>query len=165
MNIGESIRKIRKIKGLTMKELGNKVGLSEQGIGNYERGDRKPNIEIIDKIAKVLEVTTAELIGDENQTEYIKSMAKETAKKEVNTMYSVIEYVNENYTINKYDLSKIINTDALLDISGLIKDVTLNRLRHYGNIKSNNSNDDKSKDNTDWFLMYITPLNRSRFTD
>lgn len=63
MNIGETIREIRKNKGLTMKELGNKVGLSEQGIGNYERGDRKPNIEILTKIAKALNVSVNDLIG------------------------------------------------------------------------------------------------------
>lgn len=63
MNVGNAIRKIRKNKGLTMKELGMKIGLSEQGIGNYERGDRKPSIEILKKISNALGVTINELLG------------------------------------------------------------------------------------------------------
>ncbi|UZP03353.1 helix-turn-helix transcriptional regulator [Clostridium botulinum] len=66
MNIGENIRIIRKERKLTLKDLGSKVGLSEQAIGQYERGDRSPNIEVINKIAIVLGVNTNELIYGKN---------------------------------------------------------------------------------------------------
>ena len=47
MNIGENIRNIRKKKNLTLKDLGNIINLSEQAIGQYERGERQPNISIL----------------------------------------------------------------------------------------------------------------------
>lgn len=62
MNLGEQIRKLRKSKSLTMKDLGTLVGLSEQAIGNYERGDREPNIETLQKIADALNVSFSELV-------------------------------------------------------------------------------------------------------
>lgn len=61
-NIGKNIRRIRKSKDLTMKELGNKIGISEQGIGNYERGDRDTSTEILIKIAEALNVDVSDLM-------------------------------------------------------------------------------------------------------
>lgn len=63
MNIGENIRKLRKEKKLTLKSLGVKVGLSEQAIGQYERGDRTPNIEILTAISKALDCDLFHIIG------------------------------------------------------------------------------------------------------
>ena len=66
MNIGENIRKIRKSKNLIMKELGKKVNLSEQAISQYERGERQPNIEILNKLAKALNTPLSDLLGNDN---------------------------------------------------------------------------------------------------
>lgn len=62
MNIGSNIRRARKLKDLTMKELGIKVGLSVQGIGNYERGEREPNLITLKLISEALEVDLLDLI-------------------------------------------------------------------------------------------------------
>ena len=51
----EMMRKIRKQKGMTMKALGAKVGVSETAIHHYEIGDRDPPIDILVSIADVLE--------------------------------------------------------------------------------------------------------------
>ncbi|PIH05214.1 helix-turn-helix domain-containing protein [Clostridium combesii] len=56
MNIGENIRRIRKSKGLTMKQLGEKINMSEQAISQYERNLRTPNTKLLFKIANVLEI-------------------------------------------------------------------------------------------------------------
>lgn len=65
MKVCENIRKIRKEKGLTLKQLATKVGVSEQAISHYERGDRKIKTEMLSKIATALDVTTSELMLDE----------------------------------------------------------------------------------------------------
>ena len=67
MSIGKNIRKLRKEKKITMKKLGEKIGISEQGVGNYERDERKPNIEILNKIADVLNVPITQLIDSETE--------------------------------------------------------------------------------------------------
>ncbi|NFN05142.1 helix-turn-helix transcriptional regulator [Clostridium botulinum] len=62
MSIGEKIKKLRKLKGLTQEELANKCGLSKNGLWNYENNKRKPNTEILERIATALEVNFLELI-------------------------------------------------------------------------------------------------------
>lgn len=66
MEIGKKIRYIRNKKKITMKELAKSIGISEQGIGNYERGDRTPNIETLKKIAAALGINVDTLTCDES---------------------------------------------------------------------------------------------------
>lgn len=61
MNIGENIKRIRLEKGWKQSDLAEKSNISRVAIGNYERGDRMPNIEILNKIAEALNVTLDDL--------------------------------------------------------------------------------------------------------
>lgn len=56
MTNGEIIRSYRKRKKLTIKELAQKVGVSEQAISQYERSLRTPHIVILHKIACILQI-------------------------------------------------------------------------------------------------------------
>lgn len=56
-NIGDRIKKIRKAKGITQKELAEKLGTSHQNLSQYESGKRSPKIETIQKIADALDVS------------------------------------------------------------------------------------------------------------
>ena len=38
-DVGNRIRKYRKLKHLTMKELGERIGMSEGNVSRYERGE------------------------------------------------------------------------------------------------------------------------------
>ena len=49
------LRTVRKSKGLTMKELGERVGVSESAISQYETGKREADFETILKIGEVLD--------------------------------------------------------------------------------------------------------------
>lgn len=60
------IRECRKAKGLTMKQLGEKVGALESSISFYERGLQQPDLDMLKKIADALSVSTDELL-DHNQ--------------------------------------------------------------------------------------------------
>lgn len=62
MNIGEQIRKYRKEAGLSQKELGQKLGVSQQHIAQYESVKRIPKLETINKIADALDIPVSELI-------------------------------------------------------------------------------------------------------
>ncbi|MER0285392.1 helix-turn-helix domain-containing protein [Clostridioides difficile] len=61
MGIGENIRTFRKAKLLKQDELAKKAGISRVALGNYEREERIPSLEILDKIAIALE-TSAEIL-------------------------------------------------------------------------------------------------------
>ena len=50
-NIGENIRSVRRSFGETQEELGKAVFLGGSTIAMYERGDRQPGVDILEKIA------------------------------------------------------------------------------------------------------------------
>lgn len=64
MTVNEKIKCIRKEKGLTQKELGDRLGgISQQQIGQWETGKANPKYETLQKIASALDVDIIELIG------------------------------------------------------------------------------------------------------
>lgn len=66
MNIGEKIKKVRKLRGITLKGLGMQVGFNEQyadvRIAQYESGKRIPKKGLKETMAKVLEVNPLYLV-------------------------------------------------------------------------------------------------------
>ena len=67
--MGMQIRNYRKMRGLTQVELAEKLGLTQVAIANYERGFRKPDVEMVPKIAQVLGVSIEELFGGKGRPE------------------------------------------------------------------------------------------------
>ena len=61
----DNLRKIRKAKGMTMKQLGKLVGVSESAIGQYETNARKPSFEILLKLGEALDCSVDDLVSDE----------------------------------------------------------------------------------------------------
>jgi len=62
MEIGEFIREKRKEKKLTLKQLATKIELSYTYLSQIELGDRNASPEILEKIAKVLDVPHFDLM-------------------------------------------------------------------------------------------------------
>ena len=62
----ECLRRIRKSRGLTMKQLGEMTGVTESAIGQYETGKRKPSFDMLLKLAGALEChVSALMVPDE----------------------------------------------------------------------------------------------------
>lgn len=59
--LGRNIQKIRKQKGITQEQLAEKVGVSTTWIGYVELGFKKPNLKLLYKIARVLEIKVKDL--------------------------------------------------------------------------------------------------------
>lgn len=59
--IAENIRRTRKDRNITQEALAYEAGLNRAYIGYIERGERKPSVETLEKIAKVLKVRIFEL--------------------------------------------------------------------------------------------------------
>lgn len=73
MTLGERIRKIRKMKGLSILDIKEKTGLSKSTISDLENGKSSPTTETLQKIAKALEVDVTEFFKTEesnNQDDY-----------------------------------------------------------------------------------------------
>ena len=68
MTVAENIKRIRKEKHLTQKQLGEKCGMSESTLRQYEIGYRNPKIQTIKRIADALGVSLGELIGNDYES-------------------------------------------------------------------------------------------------
>ena len=58
---GRRIRAFRKLKGFTQEGLAKEIGVSVSVLGEIERGNRAPSEDLIDLIAKTLNIPKEEL--------------------------------------------------------------------------------------------------------
>jgi len=84
MTVGENIKRIRKEKGLTQKELGELLDMTQSAIGQFENDKTSPKTDTIEKIASALGVSPSELMkGNSIWEEFDKqypNAGKEAAK-------------------------------------------------------------------------------------
>ncbi len=62
--IGDNIKRIRKVRHITQRALGDIVGVSNTYLSDMEVGRTNPSIKTLKKIAKGLEVSYVELLKD-----------------------------------------------------------------------------------------------------
>lgn len=55
--VGQQIRNARKAKSLTLKELGERVGVSESVMSRYEKGKQNLTLETLQRVADALGVS------------------------------------------------------------------------------------------------------------
>jgi transcriptional regulator with XRE-family HTH domain len=70
--LGRVIRRERQDRNMTIKELGDKAGLSEIYVGEIERGQKYPSAKVLESLAQALELDLAEffeLVADEIRSE------------------------------------------------------------------------------------------------
>jgi transcriptional regulator with XRE-family HTH domain len=65
--IGEKIKKIRELKGYPQKFMADKLNMTPAGYGKIERGETDIAYSKVEEIAKVLEVSTEDLIAFDQQ--------------------------------------------------------------------------------------------------
>ena len=77
--IGENIKRIRKEKGLTQKQLGDLCNppMADSAIRRYEIGKANPKIETLMKIAEALNVKLSELVPMNNTLDWAFEKIKE----------------------------------------------------------------------------------------
>lgn len=75
--IGHRISSLRKEKGITQKELAERLCVTDKSVSKWETGVHFPDIAIIEKLAYELGITSSELLGFEQATttEVIEGMA------------------------------------------------------------------------------------------
>ena len=61
---GDQLKRIRQLKGITQKELAEKVGISQRMISHYESKVKSPPLKYIILIADALQVSVDTLVGN-----------------------------------------------------------------------------------------------------
>jgi len=62
--LAQRLRAFRKLKGFTQQELAERLSLSVAVLGSLERGTRKPETKLLERIAETLGVTYEELTAN-----------------------------------------------------------------------------------------------------
>ena len=113
--IGKLIAQLRKEKGLTQQQLGDRVGVGSRAVSKWECGLTVPDISIINELSNILGITPKELLsGKLNQTKTITSKTKLTTKFKIislsitiliiSVIFLFIYYNNKTYV---YDLAEL----------------------------------------------------------
>lgn len=74
MSIGDTIKKYRKLKGLTQKELGEKIGRTQRTIQAYEKNEVIPPLTIIENLANILGAEKSDLISGNSLDEKLENI-------------------------------------------------------------------------------------------
>ena len=98
----ENLKKIRKDKGYTQEILAEKLNVVRQTVSKWEKGLSLPDVDMISKIANVLETDVNILLDGQitttDQSEIVKQLAK----------------INEQLTIKNRRYKKIMKTIAII---------------------------------------------------
>lgn len=76
MSMGDTIKKYRKLKGLTQKELGEKIGRTQRTIQAYEKNEVVPPLTIIKNLANILGISNYELMQGGSPDEKLENLKK-----------------------------------------------------------------------------------------
>ena len=102
--LAENLKKIRKDKGYTQEILAEKLNVVRQTVSKWEKGLSLPDVDMLSKIANVLETDVNILLDGQitttDQSEIVKQLAK----------------INEQLTIKNRRYKKIMKTIILLII-------------------------------------------------
>ena len=91
---GAFVSELRREKGITQKELAEKLCISDKAISKWETGNSIPDVALLVPLAEILEVSTTELL-ECRRIEQPESMGKEQTD---NLVKKVIELSEDRYT-------------------------------------------------------------------
>ncbi len=112
IKMGKFIKELRQEKGLTQKEIGDKLNITDNSISKWERGINAPDIYLLAPLSKILGVSINELLNG-------KRNYKKKSKKNNRNKILEVENLNKNFSKNKI-LNDINLTIYEGDIVGLI---------------------------------------------
>lgn len=104
---GKRLKELRKEHGCTIEQFADMVGISKSTLGYYENDKRMPDIEILARIANVLNVNADYLIGRTNTT--VRKGKMKTVCEFTGLSDRAAEYLSELVEKKDYAKLEIIN--------------------------------------------------------
>lgn len=96
MSIGESIKKHRKLAGLTQAQLAEKLGVTQQNIAMFETDKTNIKLTTLSKIAKALDTPVADLL----ESAALEKLLYESGHTSIHVEYEELELLGEFRTLN-----------------------------------------------------------------
>ena len=121
MNIGATIKKLRKQKDMTQEQLAEYLNISPQAISRWEINSTLPDITLIPMLANIFDVTTDMLLGVDIDA---KEKRIEAIKKEAENCTCKKQY-DEAERLLRAALKEYPNSYILMDKLALVLDFSL----------------------------------------
>ncbi len=120
--VGEQIAILRKAKGITQGELGERIGVSFQAVSKWERGETLPDTALLPSLARILETTIDNILtGGEKAVDYKGKFTVTDMKKGLVCLKNTGEYLGKENLIYRAAI-KGINTELNTDIEDAFSD-------------------------------------------
>lgn len=123
VRVGNNIKKYRKEAGITLKELGEKIGVTEATAQKYEDGNiKKIDAEMLKKISDALGTTPEKLTGWELKAQYeeyrAKKQGEEVSERNKTALRSFHRtgYRLDYQSYNSYTFSSLIPLSCFLTV-------------------------------------------------
>ena len=73
--VGKNIKKARETKELSQEQLAERLNVTRQAVSNWERGKSEPDIETLQRLSDVLEISVEDLIYGETKKRVSKDIS------------------------------------------------------------------------------------------
>ena len=97
MTVGENIRRIRKEKGLTQKQLGERLNMTQSAIGQFENDKTSPKIKTVDRIASALGVNIVDIMEQFTMKQYETTSEYQKLKRTALAQKGIIAILTDIY--------------------------------------------------------------------
>lgn len=115
-----------KSKQISQKELSERLGVTQSAVSHWFKGDNSPNIEIVSKIAEILEVPMSVLLTDVEADSFIEQKTPPSAEdsapegekvsfEELHQLLVALGFVRDGQDLSDEDLAFLTHIIGLLD--------------------------------------------------
>ena len=111
MLLSKRLKELRINRGLTQRELGERVNVTKVSICCYENGMRTPTLDTLTKLGKVLDVDVDYLLGYDSP---VKEKGK--SKKVINMAKEEIEFITEIRKLENIHQAIIENPKRIIEL-------------------------------------------------
>ena len=74
MKVANKIKETRMRRNMTQMQLADEMGVSYQAVSNWERGNSMPDISKLGELARILEISLDDLLGESDETVIVKKI-------------------------------------------------------------------------------------------
>lgn len=114
MSMADLITERRKEKGMTQRQLAEKIGVTDKAVSKWERGYGQPDINFLQPLSEALDINVSELLKGE-----IKSSGKNTDDEVI--VKKTLDYASNVYKDRSRNIPRIVMiTFLVLGLTGII---------------------------------------------
>ncbi|PFX36773.1 transcriptional regulator [Bacillus pseudomycoides] len=103
---GKRLKKLREANKMSMRQLGELLGVAQTNVSNWENAGIEPNYETLIKISSIFNVSVDYLIGNAHQLENVDEKKRREISKLAKELYDEFYEIPEN-------MRKEIETDLI----------------------------------------------------